>query len=99
MKELDLIRTENDRITHVLSQKNDIIHDLLMSSKIKSCQKIQEELDVTKVNDLYNEDGSDFGPKEVMLIGDSLIKQIIPDCLVPRDCDVHIVNQNAFHLE
>ena len=34
-----------------------------------------------------------------MLIGDSLIKQIIPDPLVPRDCDVHIVNQNAFHLE
>ena len=99
LKELDLIRTENDRITHVLSQKNDIIHDLLISSKSKSSQKIQEELDVTKVNDLYNEDGSDSGPKEVMLIGDSLIKQIIPDRLVPRDCDVHVVNQNAFHLE
>ena len=34
-----------------------------------------------------------------MLIGDFLIKQIIPDRLVARDCDLHIVNQNAFHLE
>ena len=52
LKELDLIRTENDGITHLSSQKNGTIHDLLVSSESKSSRKIQDELDVTEVNDL-----------------------------------------------
>ena len=97
LKELDLVKTENDRLANTLSQKNDIIHELLLG---KMSQQPPDESNVSEVNSApQSDDESDFGPKEVLLLGDSLIKQIIPEHLLPRSCDVTFDKQTVYHLQ
>ena len=97
IKELDLLKTENNRLVSILSQKNDIIHELLPG---KMSKQPPDESVVSEVNSApQSDDESDFGPKEVLLLGDSLIKQIIPEHLLPRSCDVTFDKQTAYHLQ
>ena len=97
IKELDLLKTENNQLASILSQKNDIIHELLLG---KMSKQPPDESVVSEVNSApQSDDESDFGPKEVLLMGDSLIKQIIPEHLLPRSCDVTFDKQTAYHLQ
>ena len=63
-------------------------------------QQPPDESDVSEVNSAPQiDDESDFDPKEVLLLGDSTIKQIIPEHLLPRSCDVTFDKQTVYHLQ
>ena len=50
-----------------------------------------------KNNVIYSQNRSDFGPKEIRLIGDSLVKHVIPGRLI-RESDVKVIKHDTYHL-
>ena len=98
LKEPNLIKEENVHLSNVLSEKNNIIHDLLLSTKRENSLRSQVQSVDNQNNVIYSLDGSDFGPKEIRLIGDSLIKHVIPERLI-RDSDVKVIKHDAYHLD
>ena len=82
LKEPNLIKEENVHLSNVLSNKNNIIHDLLLSAKSENSLRSQVQSVYNQNNVIYSQDGSDFGPKEIRLIGDSLIKHAFPERLI-----------------
>ena len=79
LKELNLIKEENVHLSNVLSEKNNIIHDLLLSTKSENSLTSQVQSVDNQNNVIYSQDESDFGPKEIRLISDSHTKHVIPE--------------------
>ena len=81
-KELESCKKECDQLAITLSEKNDIIHDLLIKSKESIIPASSQTNTPDKVvnNDLESMYQTDLNetPKRVVLLGDSLLKQVIP---------------------
>ena len=106
-KELELTKAECLRQSNVLSEKNGIIHDLLLSkynqhpdgSSFKVDQgninmSALKEADHTTAQNLPNSLVQD-----VVLIGDSLIKQVVPERLIHSSHNIRVTKHEAFHLD
>ena len=106
-KDLELTKAECLRQSNVLSEKNGIIHDLLLSkynqdpygSSFKVDQgninmSAVKEADHTTAQNLPNSLVQD-----VVLIGDSIIKQVVPERLIHSSHNIRVTKHEAFHLD
>ena len=106
-KELELTKAECLRQSNVLSEKNGIIHGLLLSkynqdpdgSSFKVDQgninmSASKEADHTTAQNLINSLVQD-----VVLIDDSLIKQVVPERLIHSSHNIRVTKHEAFHLD
>ena len=93
-KELESCKKECDQLAITLSEKNDIIHDLLIKSKesIITAGSQTNKHDKAVNNDLESIHQTELSdtPKRVVSLGDSLLKQVIPERLLPSGYDAQI---------
>ena len=91
-KELESCKKECDQLAITLSEKNDIIHDLLIKSKESVIPASSQTNTPDKVvnNDLKSMHQTDLNetPKRVVLLGDSLLKQVIPESIAEKCFDI-----------
>ena len=102
-KELESCKKECDQLAITLSEKNDIIHDLLIKSKESIIPASSQTNTPDKVvnNDLESMHQTDLNetPKRVVLLGDSLLKQVIPERLLPSGYDGKIDKYEAYRID
>ena len=90
---LKLFENDYDRQSAIIDDKNKIIHNL--SSNKSSNNQITQSNPVQTVPG-FNGQTLD---KRVLLIGDSIIKQIIPDLLLPRKYNYKVDKHEAYHID
>ena len=102
-KELESCKKECDQLAITLSEENDIVHDLLIKSKESTIPASSQLNTPDKVvnNDLESMHQTDLNdtPKRVVLLGDSLLKQVIPERLIPSGYDAKIYKYEAYRID
>ena len=90
-RNLELFEKDYDRQSAIIDDKNKIIHNLLKSSNNQITQS-------NPVQTVSGFNGQTLN-KRVLLIGDSIIKQTIPDLLLPRKYNYKVDKHEAYHID
>ena len=83
-RNLETLEIDFDRHSAIIQDKNTIIHNLLLTKDQKN-QPFTSDSNLTTGSEYPEEKNQSSTRKKILLIGDSLIKHIIPEHLLPQD--------------
>ena len=106
-KELVLTKAECLRQSNVLSEKNGSIHDLLLSKYSQDRDGSSFKVDQGNINmsalkeadHTTSQNLPNSLVQDVVLTGDSLIKQVVPERLIHSSHNIRVIKHEAFHLD
>ena len=96
---LESLEKDFDRQLTFIEDKNSIIHDLLVSKS-----KNRRSVTLAKSNIVSTDDDTEVqqqsvGTKKAIIIGDSMIKEIIPEHLLPKKYSFQIQKHTVYHID
>ena len=97
-RNLETLEIDFDRHSAIIQDKNTIIHNLLLTKDQKN-QPFTSDSNLTTGSEYPEEKNQSSTRKKILLIGDSLIKHIIPEHLLPQRFNFEVLVEKAYHME
>ena len=94
-RNLETLEIDFERHSAIIQDKNTIIHNLLLTKDQKN-QPFSSDSNLTTGSEEKNQSSM---RKKILLIGDSLIKHIIPEHLLPQRFNFEVLVEKAYHIE
>ena len=95
---LETLEIDFDRHSAIIQDKNTIIHNFLLTKDQKN-QSFTSDSNLTTGSEDPEEKNQSSMRKKILLIGDSLIKHIIPEHLLPQRFNFEVLVEKAYHIE
>ena len=83
----------------IIEDRNSIIHDLLVSKSKKRHSVTSAKSNIVSIDDDTEVQRQSVGTKKAVIIGDSMIKQIIPEHLLPEKYSFQIQKHTVYHID
>ena len=97
-RNLETLEIDFDRHSTIIQDKTTIIHNLLLTKDQKN-QPFTSDSNLTTGSEDPEEKNQSSMRKKILLIGDSLIKRIIPEHLLPQRSNFEVLIEKAYHIE